>query len=143
MPLVDVLVAGGNRVIRGGFHKDVDGWRCELADPLDFELLRKKFRFPESICLAPVRDLVICRRSWAAIVGGKARSNSEVDLEAHGCQPELVDNVYQLAGVSDPSLEAKPLLTLVQGKAADETGGRSRHGQQRATLAIAARKSRR
>ena len=131
LPVVDVLVAGGNRVIRGGFHRDVDGWRCELADPLDFELLRKRFRFPESICLAPGRDLVLCRRTWAAIEGGKARSYSEIDLQAHLCRdggrprileaalPELaINDLDQLVGVAEPFVEAKPLLTLVEGKAA-------------------------
>jgi hypothetical protein len=148
LPVVDVLVAGGNRVMRGGFHKDVDGWRCELLDPLDFELLRKRFRFPESICLAPSRDLVLCRRTWAAIEGGKARSNSEIDLEAHLCRdgcrlrileaarPELVSSdLVELMAVADPLFEAKPLLRLVEAKAADETDGRARHGQQRSSLA--------
>jgi hypothetical protein len=134
LPVVDVLVAGGNRVTRGGFHKDVDGWRCELVDPLDFELLRKRFRFPESICLAPGRDLVLCRRTWVAIEGGKARSNSEMDLAAHlyrdtgrlrileAAQPELAYNdVDQLKGGAEPLGEAKPLLTVVQAKTADET----------------------
>jgi hypothetical protein len=119
LPVVDVLVAGGNRVIRGGFYKNADGWRCELVDPLDFELLRKTFRFPESICLAEGRNLVLCRRTWAAIEGAKARSNSEIDVEA------------------------KPLLTLVEGKAADMTGGRSEHGRQRTGLAISVWESRR
>jgi hypothetical protein len=127
LPVVDVLLAGGNRVIRGGFHKDVDGWRCELLDPLDFELLRKRFRFPESICLAPGRNLVLCRRTWAAIEGGKARSNSEVDREARPCsdggrprileavRPYLTSNDFdQLMGVAEPFVEAKPRLTLVR-----------------------------
>jgi hypothetical protein len=110
LPVVDVLVAGGNRVIRGGFHKDVDGWRCELVDPLNFELLRKRFRFPESICLAPGRNLVLCRRTWAAIEGGKARSQI------------------------DP--EAKPLLTLVEmpserHEATKPAAARLRHGLER------------
>jgi hypothetical protein len=134
LPVVDVLVRGGNRVMRGGFHKDVDGWRCELVDPLDFELLRKRFRFPESICLAPGRDLVLCRRTWAAIEGGKARSSSEMDLEAHlyrvtgrlrileAAEPELAYNdLDQLKGAAEPLVEAKPLLTVVETKAADTT----------------------
>jgi hypothetical protein len=156
LPVVDVLVAGGNRVMRGGFHKGVDGWRCELLDPLDFDLLRKRFRFPESICLAPGRDLVLCRRTWAAIEGGKARSNSEMDPETllfrdsgrpvilEAARPALVYNdVDRHMGVAQPLVEVKPLLTVVEGKAAEEPGGRSRHGQQRTTLAITARKSRR
>jgi hypothetical protein len=114
LPLVDVLVAGGNRVIRGGFYKDVDGWRCELVDPLDFELLRKRFRFPESICLAQGRDLVLCRRTWAAIEGGKARPNSEMDLAAPLCHD------------AEPFIEAKPLLTLVDGKAEHQSRIRRR-----------------
>ena len=119
LPVVDVLVAGGNRVIRGGFYKNVDGWRCELVDPLDFELLRKRFRFPESICLAEGRNLVLCRRTWAAIEGAKAKSSSERDVEA------------------------KPLLTLVEGKASNVTSGRSGHGRQRTGLAISVWESRR
>jgi hypothetical protein len=156
LPVVDVLVAGGNRVVRGGFYKDIDGWRCELADPLDFDLLRKRFRFPESICLAPGRDLVLCRRTWAAIEGGKARSNSEMDLEAHlsggggrlrileAALPELVSNdLDQLVGVAEPFVEAKPLLTLVERKAADETSSRSRPGRQRTSVAVPVLESRR
>jgi hypothetical protein len=132
LPVVDVLVAGGNRFIRGGFYKNVDGWRCELVDPLDFELLRRRFRFPESICLAPGRDLVLCRRTWAAIEGGKARLNSETDLEARLCRDagrprileaaphDLVSNgLDQLIRVAEPFVEAKPLLTLVKQKAAE------------------------
>ncbi len=136
LPVVDVLVAGGNRVIRGGFYKNVDGWRSELADPLDFELLRKRFRFPESICLAPGRNLVLCRRTWAAIEGGKARSNSEIDLEARLCRdggrprileaalPDLMSNdLDQLTGVAELFVEA--------------------NGRQRTSLAITVRESRR
>jgi len=149
LAVVDALVAGGNRVIRGGFHKDVDGWRCELVDPLDFVLLRKRFRFPESICLAPGRNLVLCRRTWAVIEGGKARSNFELDLEPHLCRdagrprileaalPDFASNdPDQLFGVAGPFVEARPLLTLVEGKAAHETGRLSRHGKQRTSLAI-------
>jgi len=156
LPVVDVLMAGGNRVIRGGFYKSVDGWRCELVDPLDFELLRKRFRFPESICLAPGRNLVLCRRTWAAIEGGKASSNSEIDPEAHLCRdggrprileaalPYLASNdLDQLMGVAEPFVEAKPRLTLVERKAADETSGPSGHGRQRTSLAISGRESRR
>ena len=137
LPVVDVLVAGGNRVIRGGFHKNVDGWRCELVDPLDFELLRKRFRFPESICLAPGRDLVLCRRTWAAIEGGKASSSSVIDLGAHLCRdagrarileaalPDFASNdPGHLFGVAEPLVVAKPLLTLVDGKAAGKGAGR-------------------
>jgi len=121
LPLVDVLVAGGNRVIRGGFYKDVDGWRCELMDPLDFELLRKRFRFPESICLAQGRDLVLCRRTWAAIEGGKARSNSEIDLEARLCRDGGRPRILEAARVAEPFIETRPLLTLVEGKAAHQS----------------------
>lgn len=69
LPVVDALVAAGNRVVRGGFFKDKDGWRCELADPLDFQLLRQEFAFPESIRLVPDRNLLLCRRTWTVIEG--------------------------------------------------------------------------
>jgi len=74
---------------------------------------------------------VLCRRTWAAIEGGKARSYSEIDLQAHLCRdggrprileaalPELaINDLDQLVGVAEPFVEAKPLLTLVEGKAA-------------------------
>ena len=69
VPVVDALVAAGNRVLYGGFFKGADGWRCELAEALDFELLRREFDFPESIRLVPERNEVHCRRTWTVIAG--------------------------------------------------------------------------
>jgi len=69
LPVVDVLVTAGNRVVQEGFFKGSDGWRCELAEPLDFQLLRREFVFPESIRLVPERNQVHCRRTWTVIAG--------------------------------------------------------------------------
>lgn len=69
LPVVDLLVTAGNRVLQEGFFKGSDGWRCELAEPLDFQLLRREFVFPESIRLVPERNQVHCRRTWTVIAG--------------------------------------------------------------------------
>ena len=69
LPVVDALVTAGNRVLGGGFFKGPDGWRCELAEALDFQLLRREFEFPESIRLIPERNQVHCRRTWTVIAG--------------------------------------------------------------------------
>ena len=69
LPVVDLLVTAGNRVLQGGFFKGPDGWRCELAEPLDVELLRREFAFPESIRLVSERNEVHCRRTWTVIAG--------------------------------------------------------------------------
>ena len=89
-PVVDALVTGGNRVLHGGFFKGSDGWRCELAEPLDFELLRREFDFPESIRLVPERNEVHCRRTWTVIAG-------TVELRA---QQRPVGDKY--SGAEDP-----------------------------------------
>ena|SRR5258708_5318338 len=71
MPIVEALIAGGNHPVRAEiFYLDRDGWRADFKEPLDFQLLREKFDFPETIILSPTMDKIYCKNSWVEIQGG-------------------------------------------------------------------------
>ena len=69
-PIVDALIASGNQSMRAEcFYLDRDGWRCDLKEPIDFELLRARFDFPKTITLSEPLDKIFCRNSWIEIKG--------------------------------------------------------------------------
>lgn len=71
LPIVDALVAGGNEWTSptGPFYRDRDGWRCDMADPIDFEMIEELFELPRSIELAPARGTILDRNTWVVIEG--------------------------------------------------------------------------
>jgi hypothetical protein len=69
LPLVDLLVASGNRAVDGGFLLNPDGWRCRLADPIDFDLVRTTFELPANIQISEDLDSILDRLSWCVIEG--------------------------------------------------------------------------
>ena len=73
LPIVDRLVESGNETLDGGFILDPDGWRCRLAEPIDFELIRKQFGLPPNVALGEDHDSVHDRLSWCVIEGPGAR----------------------------------------------------------------------
>jgi hypothetical protein len=69
-PIVDALIASGNQSMRDEwFYLDRDGWRCDLKEPIDFDLLRAKFDFPKTIILSEPLDKIFCKNSWIEIKG--------------------------------------------------------------------------
>lgn len=73
-PLVDVLLAAGNEIAGPSkFYLDRDGWRADLRQPIDFQLIEERFDLPPSILLAKVRDSILCQNTWVEIRGGFAR----------------------------------------------------------------------
>ena len=71
IPVVEALVANGNEVLDPGtpFYMDRDGWRCDLAAPIDFEFVDEHFEFPPSIELSPVHGTILDRDTWVVIEG--------------------------------------------------------------------------
>jgi hypothetical protein len=84
VPVVEALLRAGNRLADSdavkqqqllglpagsGFYATQGGWTCSLAEPIDFELLRRSFDFPESIHFNVERDVIACDRTWIEISG--------------------------------------------------------------------------
>jgi hypothetical protein len=73
-PVVDALIRAGNTTYRSGFYLDPDGWRCDFAEPLAFDMLIAMFDFPDSIRVRRDFDAIHCLKSWSTIeCGMKAR----------------------------------------------------------------------
>jgi len=69
-PIVDALIEDGNELtINTKFYMMRDGWRCDLKEPIDFDLLKDMFDFPKSIELLEGEDAIVCRNSWIEIKG--------------------------------------------------------------------------
>jgi hypothetical protein len=67
LPLIETLIARGNALVFNGdaFLLTQDGWRCELRDSIDFDLVEATFVLPASI---------VCSRRHDGIVDGLTRS---------------------------------------------------------------------
>jgi hypothetical protein len=75
VPIVDALVRDGNVPVDGEtFYLDRDGWRCDLAKPINFELVEQMFDLPESILLSRANDAILCQNSWIEIKGNVSAS---------------------------------------------------------------------
>jgi hypothetical protein len=72
LPIVDALVAHGNRVRPPGrpFYQDRDGWRCDLVAPIEFELIERLFELPSMIEVSRTWGTVLDRDTWIVIEGG-------------------------------------------------------------------------
>jgi hypothetical protein len=79
-PLVRALLAAGNEPSSPygghvpntlGFYRDKDGWRCDLRDPIDFDLIAAEFALPPSIELNRATNSITDRRTWIQISGNK------------------------------------------------------------------------
>ena len=76
--VVEFLIQNGNvfsEPVNGfvpnefGFYQDRDGWKCDLAKPIDFELLKEHFNFPKTILLNQKDNVIFCKKSWIEIRG--------------------------------------------------------------------------
>ena len=73
LPLVSFLIEGGNAARTDPpFFKDVDGWRCDLERPIDFDGVRANLKLPDSIRLSPGHDSILCVETWIEIAGPKS-----------------------------------------------------------------------
>jgi hypothetical protein len=80
IPIVRALVAGGNRCLcgdAGPFYMDRDGWRCDLALPLDFALIEGSFVLPPSIELSRTHGTVLDTNTWVVIEGDIVRRSGD------------------------------------------------------------------
>jgi hypothetical protein len=73
LPIVEALVAAGNKTRDGGFTMDQAGWRCVMLRPLDLEYVADRFEIPATISLSREHDTIHDRLSWVAIEGPGAR----------------------------------------------------------------------
>jgi hypothetical protein len=72
VPIVDALVAAGNTTVTRGFVNSQGGFYCQLAKPIDFDVVAREFELPASISLAPEYDTILDKLSWVAIIGAAA-----------------------------------------------------------------------
>jgi len=71
IPIVDELIQAGNELVHKElFHLDPDGWRCLLRKSIDFDLLERKFNFPEHFELSRKCDSILDTNTWVEIRGG-------------------------------------------------------------------------
>lgn len=80
LPVVDLLVAHGNRFTAAGerFQLTRDGWICELELPLDFDLLTREVTFPPLVEADPGHDGILDHGTWCLISGPGERASSIV-----------------------------------------------------------------
>lgn len=78
-PLIEALLEDGNAFAkplgghipdRAGFYLDRDGWVCDLREPIDFDLLEKRFDMPSSIRTNRPNSTICDDLSWVQIRGG-------------------------------------------------------------------------
>ncbi len=74
LPIVDALIRSGNEALDEGFRLNPDGWRCRLARPLDFSLIRETFDIPSNVVLSPDHDTILDRLTWCSIEGPGAHT---------------------------------------------------------------------
>ena len=76
-PVIECLIKGGNRPLHHEvFYMDRDGWRCDMIDIIDFDLLEKKFDFPPTIILSRKDDHILDRLTWVEIKGGSQKDST-------------------------------------------------------------------
>ena len=77
-PIVKALLAAGNTPSPSvghqipnelGFYQDKDGWRCDLRQPIDFDLIDAKFDLPPTLALNREANSISDRRTWVQISG--------------------------------------------------------------------------
>ncbi|HRH40530.1 MAG TPA: hypothetical protein PKY82_02715 [Pyrinomonadaceae bacterium] len=69
-PVVETLLKAGNQPTYDTvFYVTQGGWEGALKKPIDFNLLREKFEFPESIVLNEAQDSIFCKNTWIEIRG--------------------------------------------------------------------------
>lgn len=76
-PLIELLAKSGNPAVADGFVMERDGWICQLAKPIDFELLISNFEIPSSIVLSPEHQSILDQNSWVEIVGGNKTNGQQ------------------------------------------------------------------
>jgi len=79
-PIVEFLVTQNHSsVTRPLWYQDRDGWRCDLASPLPFDLLRERFEFPSSILLSESHGSILCQNTWIVIRGSGRKKEADPD----------------------------------------------------------------
>ena len=69
LPIVDALVSAGNECLSGGFQPSPDAWECRMAQPIDFDLVRRTFSLPPNVVAGPDYDTILDRHTWSVIEG--------------------------------------------------------------------------
>jgi len=74
-PMMLALVEAGNRVSRRnenfGFIPAPHGWTALLDEPIDFDLIERRFQLPPSITLDRENDQILDYNSQAYVYGGE------------------------------------------------------------------------
>jgi hypothetical protein len=77
VPLVELLIAHGNRVVKPGprgevFAPSQDGYTAYLADPVDWSWLCEVAVLPETIDYDAAHDELRDNRNWVSVLGSQA-----------------------------------------------------------------------
>ncbi len=87
-PVMVALVEAGNSVTYAnsnfGFVPQPDGWQAFLDEPIDFDLVERRFRLPETITLHREADEIRDAGSYSTVYGGEARRRMRVATEGRG-----------------------------------------------------------
>ncbi|MGH8893020.1 MAG: hypothetical protein ACRDWY_06900 [Actinomycetes bacterium] len=86
-PVMLALVEAGNEVVwrneNFGFIPQPHGWTAELASPIDFDLVERRFVLPDTVRLDRDGDRIWDDASQAVVLGGEAARRAREDHERH------------------------------------------------------------
>ncbi len=87
-PVMLALVEAGNRVSHRndnfGFIPQPHGWTAYLDEPIDFDLVERRFVLPPSITLDRENDRILDYYSQAYVIGGDGQRRIRAENEARG-----------------------------------------------------------
>jgi hypothetical protein len=87
-PVMLALVEAGNRVSQRndnfGFIPQPHGWTAYLDEPIDFDLVERRFVLPPSITLDRENDQILDYYSQAYVIGGDGQRRIRAENEARG-----------------------------------------------------------
>ncbi len=87
-PVMLALVEAGNRVSQRndnfGFIPQPHGWTAYLDEPIDFDLVERRFVLPPSITLDREKDQILDYYSQAYVIGGDGQRRIRAENEAPG-----------------------------------------------------------
>lgn len=87
-PVMLALVEAGNRVSQRndnfGFIPQPHGWTAYLDEPIDFDLVERRFVLPPSITLDRENDQILDYYSQAYVIGGDGQRRIRAENEASG-----------------------------------------------------------
>ena len=87
-PVMVALVQAGNKVAyendHFGFVPQPDGWQAFLTEPIDFDLVERRFVLPPTITLDRENDMILDAAYYSTVYGGEASRRMRAANAARG-----------------------------------------------------------